>query len=804
MERRTFIQGCAAGTLLLAAETPRSADAAEPTVRPLGQAAALVSVQWTARWIFVPKASPADFGVYHFRRVFDLAAKPAAFIVHVSGDNRYQLYVNGRRVVWGPARGDLAHWHFESVDLAPYLSAGHNALAAVVWNFADQAPEAQITFRSGFLLQGDAQAERVANTGPNWKAFRNEAYSPIPVTSATVNGYYAAGPGEKVQSERYPWGWQNPDFDDSTWPPAISAGGAAGMDARGSSNWMLTPRTIPLEEEKPERLGAVRKSDGPALPAGFPAAVATVRFPANTKARYLLDQTYLTTGYPELVVSGGRGATIQLRYAEALQEAHGVKNNRNEIEGKNFVGYNDEFHPDGGAQRLYRPLWWRTWRYLELVVETADEPLTIEDLRSTFVAYPFERTARFEADDAGLARIQEVGWRTARLCAHETYMDCPYYEQLEYVGDTRIQALISMFSAGDGRLVRNAIDQINNSRNSSGATMSRYPTRLPQFIPSFSLWWIGMLHDYSRYIDDPAFVRRMMPGVRDVLGFFESYQKTGGSLGPLPWWRYMDWVDAWPNGDAPQEPDGSSAPFDFLYVMGLNWAADLEAVFGAQAFSAYYRQQAATLGAAFQSLYWDAGRRLYADTPRKANWSQHANVLAVLSGVAPANMAADLTMRVLKDTTLAPCSLYFRHYLYTALNRTGEGDRYLPELADWYTMIDKYGLTTFSEVLDKPGKPSRSDCHGWSASPNYELLHTVLGVDSAAPHFGRVLIRPFLGELQRASGSVPHPKGAIAVTLERFGAALRASVTLPPGTPGEFVWKGARRPLQPGSNTLTF
>src|ERR1017187_61323 len=287
-------------------------------------------------------------------------------------------------------------------------------------------------------------------------------------------------------------------------------------------------------------------------------------------------------------------------------------------------------------------------------------------------------------------------------------------------------------------------------------------------------WLKAVRQEFGRYIDDPAFVRRMMPGVRDVLGFFESYQKTGGSLGPLPWWRYMDWVDAWPNGDAPQEPDGSSAPFDFLYVMGLNWAADLEAVFGAQAFSAYYRQQAATLGAAFQSLYWDAGRRLYADTPRKANWSQHANVLAVLSGVAPANMAADLTMRVLKDTTLAPCSLYFRHYLYTALNRAGEGDRYLPELADWYTMIDKYGLTTFSEVLDKPGKPSRSDCHGWSASPNYELLHTVLGVDSAAPHFGRVLIRPFLGELQRASGSVPHPKGAIAVTLERFGAALRA------------------------------
>ncbi len=194
---------------------------------------------------------------------------------------------------------------------------------------------------------------------------------------------------------------------------------------------------------------------------------------------------------------------------------------------------------------------------------------------------------------------------------------------------------------------------------------------------------------------------------------------------------------------------------------------------------------------------------MYADTPRRAAWSQQTNALAVLSGVAPAPVAADLVVRILADSKLTPCSLYFRHYLYSALNKTGEGDRYLAELADWYTMIDKYGLTTFSEVLDRPGAPTRSDCHAWSASPNYELFHTVLGIDSAGPHFSRVLVRPFLGPLKRASGSVPHPKGAIEVTLERKGGGIRASVTLPRGVPGEFVWKGARRPLRPGPNTLS-
>jgi len=67
----------------------------------------------------VPNTSPFDYGVYHFRKTFDLQSKPASFVVHVTGDNRYQLFINGERVAWGPARGDLNHWRFETVDLAP-------------------------------------------------------------------------------------------------------------------------------------------------------------------------------------------------------------------------------------------------------------------------------------------------------------------------------------------------------------------------------------------------------------------------------------------------------------------------------------------------------------------------------------------------------------------------------------------------------------------------------------------------------------------------------------------------------------
>src|SRR5262245_24310309 len=83
---------------------------------------------WTARWISVAGAPAFDYGVYHFRRRFTLAERPARFVVHVSADNRYQLFANGTRVSLGPARGDLDNWRYVTVELAPHLVAGDNVL----------------------------------------------------------------------------------------------------------------------------------------------------------------------------------------------------------------------------------------------------------------------------------------------------------------------------------------------------------------------------------------------------------------------------------------------------------------------------------------------------------------------------------------------------------------------------------------------------------------------------------------------------------------------------------------------------
>lgn len=761
----------------------------------------LLTQKWPSRWISVPGASAFDYGVYHFRRSFDLTAKPASFVVHVTADNRYQLFVNGTRVSLGPARGDLNHWRYETVDLAPHLKAGRNVLAAVVWNYSSLAPEAQITNESGFLLQGDTAAERLIDTGASWKCAADKAFSAVAVPRDKLAEFFAVGPGDKIDGAKYPWGWEQPGFDDSHWLNARVGPPGAPRDAQDApSRWMLVPRSIPAMEESPLRLSRLRHAEGTQAPADFPAKSVRLEIPAHTKARLLLDQDHLTTAYPELLVSQGKGATVSVRYAESLFiPGKKDKGNRNDVDGKDFRGYGDIFLPDGGAHRLFRPLYWRTYRYIEMRIETAAEPLVIEDLRGIYTGYPFERKSHFEGGSDEVQKILDTGWRTARLCAHETYMDCPYYEQLQYVGDTRVQSLVSLYTTGDARLMRNAIELIDSSRTSEGATYSRAPSRLMQYIPPFSLWWIGMLHDYWMYQDDPAFVRRMLPGVRAVLNFFAARQKDNGSLRRMPWWNFVDWVHQWTEGVPTSPADGSSAPLDLQLLLAYRWAAEMEEVLGSESVAEDDRDAEDQLRSAVRTLYWSDARKMFADTPGGVEFSQHVNALAILADVSTGAEAKDLIERIIADKSLVQCSIYFRHYLHSALNKAGAGDRYLDQLGPWRNMLAA-GLTTWAETED----PSRSDCHAWGASPNYELFRTVLGIDSKSPGFRRVAIRPFLGKLTRAAGSIPHPKGEIRVKLALNGKQLDAEVHLPEGTTGELDWHGARKELTAGDNHLVF
>ncbi len=760
-----------------------------------------LSSTWPAQWITHPEDDGKAFGVYHFKKSITLPAKPGEFRVHVSADNRYKLYVNGQYITYGPARGDQLNWRYETLDLAPYLKAGENVLAAVVWNFAEHRPVAQHSTHTGFILQGDSAAERLADTDSTWSVAASQAYAPIPVR---LNAYYVVGPGEDFSAATHPWGWENGADSGAAYVNAREL--EAGRPTGSLANWggrplhVMVPRTIPLMEETDQAFKAVRRSEPDGLVSNQYNGTQPLTIAAGQKASLLLDQGHLTNAYPVLEFSGGTGSEIKITYAESLYHSDGSKGNRNEVEGKEIKGNTDIIRPDGGANRSYETLWWRTFRYVQIEVTTGAEPLVLEGFRSRFTGYPLEVNAQFQADRNLLDQIWEVGWRTQRLCAVENYFDCPYYEQLQYAGDTRIQCLVSAYVSGDLRLFRNALESYRDSRLPFGLTQSRYPSYDPQVIPTFSLVWITMVHDYWMLSEDTETVQLMLPGILDVLAWYERHMEENDLLGPMEWWGFVDWIyeEGWAHGVPPGAEDGQSALISLQLAYTLNKASELLDAFGYGAEAGRYTDLKDRINAAVREHCMVPKRGLLADTPNKTYFSQHTNALAILSGAVSEKEAGDWMQRLLDEPDIRRTTFYFSFYLFEALQQAGLADSYLDRLEPWEDMLQR-GLTTFAE---RP-EPTRSDCHAWSASPLYHFLSLVCGIQPAAPGFEQVTIAPNLNGLPGVSGSIPHPKGELSVDLRTSGTnRINGTITLPQGVTGTFRWQGQALALVPGENAI--
>jgi hypothetical protein len=804
--------------------------------------------EWKAGWITHPTAPLREPVVLHFRRSLELTAVPATYVVRVSADNRFILYVNGKRVGDGPARGDLSHWRYERFDLTLYLKTGHNLVTATVWNFGVYAPIAQMSDRTAFLLESEAEGATGISTPKDWLVEEESGRRTLGRDKVTLRTYFASGPGEEIDASKYDWNWNS----ENPWPGWVPAASpmrdsmfsgvqiAHSADTTGDNPWGLVPDTLPHMEYVDTDAGKVVRADladshSTSILMGEEKASITTQtehssfamFPGNSISinsnkhiHLLLDRNTLTTAYPELAVSGGKGSHVVLTYSEALYDDKEHKGDRDAVDYTDANGakhprvargLTDSFLPDGGEHRVFMPLWWRTWRYLDLDIATGDQPLTLESLKAYFTAYPFEDKATFKSGDPDLDKIWEISWRTARLDAHETYMDTPYYEQLQYIGDTRIQAMISYTVAGDDRLAKQAIAAFDQSRIPEGITRSRYPSSLPQNIPTFSLIWIGMLHDYWMYRPDPQIVRDALPGSRDVLTWFSKYETPSGLLGELPWWSFIDWV---PSGEIPTyDSEGRSCDTTLEYLGALIEAADLERHLGKSAEAAEYETRIHHIRTSLTSLCWVPARGMLADSPDHKIYSQQASILGVLYDVVPKERQRDVLQNVLAvepGTTpngVLSASYYFRYYLARALDHAEMADDYLRSLDPWRKLLPLH-FSTWPEI---PGD-TRSDSHAWSAHPLYDLLTLVAGIEPASPAFATVRIAPHLGPLDSLTATFPHPQGEIKVEYRytghhgdpqfKGGSAFHAAITLPGTVSGTFKFPGGNWPLKPGLNSI--
>lgn len=772
---------------------------------------------WPASWVVCPDIGEPPF-VSAYRLPFTLD-HAATIRIHVTADERYELLLDGERIGRGPERGDPYNWFYETHDLD--LNAGDHMLVARVWSLGEKAAMAQMSVHPGFLLAAEGEWTAQLSTGlAAWEAMHLPGYDFIPTRFAHWRGHTT-----QIDGAVYPWGVER--GEGQRWQPVRVLGQGIGqiIDWEYYRIHLLQPAPLPSMIDQPvtsaqvRHVAAVSNADTTPVPVraadhlpdeatqwlALLARQGSVTLPPQTNRRVIIDMDNYVCAYPELITAGGAGSTLRVHWAESLAHDYNRqvldKGNRNEIEGKHFTGFGDIFLPDGGDNRQFMPLWWNAGRYIEIFIQTGAQPLTLSGVIFHETRYPLEMESAFHASEPKLNALTPLFIRALQATAHETYFDSPYYEEMMYAGDTRLECLITYVMTRDERLPRKALWMYDASHLPFGLTQARYPCRVTQIIGPFCLWWVGMVYEYAHWRDDLDFVRTTMTGVRTTLEAFRRYiDPENGLLLPLPGWNTLDWVPEWTAGNPPEATSGYSGILHWQLVYTLTLAAELEERLGESESAARLRRWQGELAEAGLRAFWDDARGLIADTmsPAPPSFSEHAQCFALLSGVLDEEQAQRVAEGLFTTPDLSRATIYFSHYLLETCRQTRRMDAFFQRLSDlWYPLLT-HGLKT---TLEKP-EPSRSDCHGWGSHPLYHYFATILGIRPAALGFRTVEVRPQLGILTEASGTLVHPQGEIHADFRLEEDQLHGEITLPAGVTGKLYHGGQHIELSSGKTTL--
>jgi hypothetical protein len=765
-------------------------------------------VTFQASWISAENIELKEHNVIHLRKTIHLDKKPETFNVKLSADNQYRLFINGKYICKGPGRSDLEHWYFQKLNLAEFLKAGENVLAVEVVNFGPTRGFSQLSHLTAFFMEGETDKEKIVNTGNNdWKAINNPAYFPKEVRWLNridiTQGLYVANPTDSIVGSNYLWNWQNPEYDDNDWKPAkyldISSfryNNISGMYY--PDGWLLYERPIKNQIEKRENFPVVYNWQG----LQKLASLKGITVPANQKISLLIDNEVMSLGFPELIVSGGKNSHVKISYAETLFHSDRIgKDDRSKIEDMQLIGYFDVFMPEGGNNRLYRPNWFRSFRYIQIDITTADEDLTIVDYYNQKSEYPIELKASFKTDNKFFNSLMEPGWRTAFLCAQDLLISDAYYEQMQYIGDARIHGEAIQYFSGNDDLVRQMIMHGDWSKIPEGLTHACYPDGFNLTIPIYSLVWIDIIYDHMMWAGDKDFTSQFDVGIYTVLEWFNKRIQKNGLTGPIEWWAYADWCVDWKSGVPPGGIEGNSALFSLHYAYTLQNAAKIYRFIGKKHMADIYEKQSKQLIEAVNSLCFDAKKGIYSDTPEMKYYSQHTNIFAVLTGAIEGDNARKVLNKILDNNELSQIGLYFHHYLFEAFNKAGMGDRFQNQLAGWKEMLDN-NLTTFTEVALTGSRTQRSDCHPWSCSPNIHFFKTICGIQAVEAGFNKIQIAPNPGKLKFIDAAFTHPKGELKLNLNFNGTKVSGEILIPENMEAEFIWEGNVKELKPGVNKI--
>jgi alpha-L-rhamnosidase len=708
--------------------------------------------KWTAEWIWADTGGQKVVAA-QFRKSLQLQKIPPTLPTWVSADRHYRLYVNGHLVARGPAdpgedypggksKGDTGLTYADQVDLAPFLQVGENVIAAEV--FEQRISEWYgSSGHPGFFLQN-----ALFKSDRSWHG--------------TVAGYWEA---EKFLADKEPLGWRLPDFRETAWLPCIAAG----------DHWPKLLASVlpsPLEAVYPIK-EIVRATGGVAVPS--PAFAAGKGIKVSWNGSFALVYNRVQAGYAGLRVEGGAGATITVE----MNETNGPGGRRKAT------------MVTGGGTQYFETPFYGSYLVLNVTVQNVTKPFEIIDVRSIHTSLPVTYRGEFSCSDESLNQLWYACRWQNQICMQDHYLDSPdHQEPICDPGDYLIESEINYHTFGSPWLTEQdcrkfaALLEKNDYIN---------------FHTSYSLLWLQMLMDSHRYTGNAALLKELAPQAHGLIDKFAGWTGKNGLICEAPDYMFMDWVTI--NGIECHHPPAvmGQAYMTAFYYRALADGITLATLMGDTPRATRYQQLRTNVRAAFNRELWNEKEGLYRDGKpfqthvKPSQWlpedkemetfSGQANSLAVLYDLVPDRARAKSVMNKLMSASpelnIQP---YFMHFVFGALDHCGlyEG-HFQKQIARWKISTD---TQSFQEMWN------RGDfSHAWGGTPLLQMSGRILGISPQTPGFKVVSIRPTLGDLKWAKGSIPTPQGPVKVAwkIEGNGLQLQLEVTIPTGSGGEVL-----------------
>ena len=784
-----------------------------------------------ARWIWLPSERTLASTFVLFRREVELVGPPTSARGWISADSRYRLWVNGRRVQWGPAPCDPRLLEADPVDLTPYLKPGPNVIAAEVL-FYGHGEGTWPGGKPGFVFalrieESDGAVQQVVSD-EQWKVLLDRAHPP-----GQYKRWYLRALQEELDARLRPEGWTEPGFaPGEEWLAPLVLAASANRPAATSTykeyltdggidpgTAMLIAREVPLVRETARpalrlaQSGRIRWKRDPRdwfefrVPGSFDLMETATAFPSGDGAWTfepargegvwaLFELAEQMVGFPFFTIEAPAGTVVELM----VQESHSEDNP---------PWLDTHFHSWSrfvcreGVNR-FETFDYESLRFLQIHVREATGPVLVRDVGVRRRSYDWPRPPHFQCDEPPLQRLFEASFNTLANAAQETIVDGMGRERQQYSGDVSHMLHATRLVCGDWDLARRFQRTFALGQTAEGYFLDCWPAwdrlnRIAQRQVGATPWGplldhgVSFVHDVWRHHEETG-DEYLAQDLYPRLARFARYLLDGrgpDKLLPVEGWGVPA---VWMDTDAYQQQRHKKCAFN-LFTAGVLRRAlvPLAQLLGETRDATNFRASAAALLEATVKHFWSSRRGLFvANLPwfteegSEARLDDRSLATALLFDQCPRGQTENVVAALAEPS--AELGLSFpanAHWRLQALARHGRIDAVLRELRyRWAVLPSVLRNNTIAEAWDH--RPDTTDQWSHAAvSPLFLLVMDIAGIRPGEPGFRKVIVRPQLGDLPAVELTVQTGLGPIGFQSQPEGGGHRVWLTLPADCEGE-------------------